>query len=265
MLRRGVPLTAVALLLLVSSGAALAATPPAPPTTENPGAVLEHVVERIGTTASGTPITVTRRGRADATIDVLVVGIIHGNETAGLAVIRRLARTAPPARIRWWLLPSLNPDGQRRAVRQNGRGVDLNRNFPFEWRAVGRPWDTYYPGRARASERETRALQALVRRMRPDLTLWYHQHAALIDQPRARWRAALARTYARASGLPLRGGVFGRLYGTATSWQHDEQPRSAAFVVELPAGQLSGRSVLRHVEAVRRTSNAAAFDDVVAD
>jgi protein MpaA len=256
----------VAGLLLPFVGVALAATPTTPPpTTEDPGAVLEHVVERIGTTAGGTPITVTRRGRVDATIDVLVVGVIHGNETAGLAVVRRVARTAPPARVRWWLLSSLNPDGQRRAVRQNGRGVDLNRNFPFEWRGGGRPWDTYFPGRSRASERETRALQALVRRVRPDLTIWYHQHAELVDRPAGAWRVALARTYARLSGLPLRGDAFGRLYGTATSWQHDEQPRSAAFVVELPAGQLSGRSVLRHVEAVRRTSNAVAFDDVVAD
>lgn len=222
----------------------------------------ERRVERIGTTAQGRPITVVARGRRDADIDVLVVSGIHGNERGGGPIVRQLQRELPPRRVRWWLVAGLNVDGMRRDTRQNARGVDLNRNFPFDWRGGGRPFDTFYPGPRAASEPETRAVLGLVRRVRPDLTLWYHQHARLVDQPSGAWRVALARIYARWSQLPLRSGVFGRLHGTATSWQHHEQPRSAAFVVELPAGTPGATAVARHLVAIRRTSIAAAHDDV---
>src|SRR5688572_15770749 len=107
--------------------------------------------------AAASPFEVERVGDPDAPVRVLVVGSIHGNETAGHAVVRRLARTAPPAGVQLWLVESANPDGVRRGTRQNARGVDLNRNFPFRWAGGGRPFDTYYPGRAPASEPETRA------------------------------------------------------------------------------------------------------------
>ena len=115
----------------------------------------------------GRPIVAVRRGSANAPVRVLVTGSIHGNETAGHAVIARLRAAAPPAGVQVWTVRSVNPDGVARGTRQNARGVDLNRNFPRRWRGGGRAFDTYWPGRRAASEPETRALMALARRIRP--------------------------------------------------------------------------------------------------
>jgi protein MpaA len=242
---------------IVTPAAAMAATGP-----DECSACFERRVERIGTSASGAPISVVVRGRGDADIDVLVVGAIHGSERAGMPIVARLQRTLPPRRVRYWLLPALNVDGVRRGSRQNARGVDLNRNFPYRWRGGGRAFDVYYPGRARASEPETRAMLRLVRRVRPDVTIWYHQHARMVIRPQGRWRQALARTYERASGLAMRDYPVRGLRGTAATWQEAEQRRSLALVVELPAGRLARAAEARHADAVRRTAIAAIFDGV---
>jgi len=105
-------------------------------------------------------------------------------------------------RFRLWLLPNLNPDGYAGRHRQNGRGVDLNRNFPSQWRPSGRPWDAEYSGPRPASEPETRIAMRLILRVRPRVTIWDHQHEDLVRA----WGGsiALARRYARLVGLPFR-------------------------------------------------------------
>jgi beta-N-acetylhexosaminidase len=141
---------------------------------------------------------------------------------------------------------SANPDGEAANTRQNAHGVDLNRNFPHRWQAAGRPFDTYYSGPGAASEPETRAMMRLIRRERPDVTLWYHQHLALVnDVPRA--DHGIIRRYARAVGLPV--SHLPRYHGTATSWQNSRFRQSTAFVVELPAGPLSRSAARRHASA----------------
>jgi protein MpaA len=217
---------------------------------------------QFGTSVQGRPIRVAKRCGATPIVDVLVIGVIHGNETAGLPVVASLARSAPPAGQCLWLLASINPDGQRSATRHDARGVDLNRNFPFDWMGGGSPFDTYYPGPARASEPETRATLAMVRRIHPDVTIWYHQHLAMVIRPPLPWRQALASTYSSTSGLAMRDYPGGHLHGTASAWQHAEQPFSAALVVELPAGRLPSISVRRHASAVLATGAAAAADRV---
>jgi N-acetylmuramoyl-L-alanine amidase len=188
-----------------------------------------------------------RTGRSDAPVRVLVTGSIHGNETAGHAVIARLRRLAPPHGVQLWTLRSFNPDGVARGTRQNARGVDLNRNFPVRWRRTGRPFDTYYPGPRAASEPETRALMRLVRRIRPDLSIHYHQALKLVNLTGGP-DPELVRDYARRAGLPaLR---LPPLRGTATGWQNTRFPDSSAFVVEFGAGVLSPRQVRRHARAV---------------
>ena len=174
---------------------------------------------------------------------VLVVGSIHGNETAGHAVIRELRRRGAPVRT----VMSVNPDGARRGTRHNARAVDLNRNFPRHWRAAGRPGDVFYPGRAKASEPETRAVMGLVRRLQPRVTIWFHQHLRLVHLARGA-DPAVVRAYARRVGLPARELPF--LRGTATSWQNHAFPDASAFVVELDSGALSRAQVDRHVDAI---------------
>jgi murein peptide amidase A len=212
-----------------------------------------------GRSATGRPLEVECAGDPAAPVRVLVVGSIHGNETAGHAVVRRLSRLAPPAGVRLWLVEHANPDGVRAATRQNARGVDLNRNFPFRWAGGGRPFDTYFPGPRRASEPETRALQALVAQVEPSLTVYYHQHMRLVVLPRGADRVPV-RAYARRVGLPAR--WLPRYHGTAIGWQNHRSPGTTAFVVELPAGPLSRRAVARHARAVlaiaSRRAHAAA-------
>jgi len=203
--------------------------------------------ETYGTSVAGRPLEVERVGDPAAPVRVLVVGSIHGNEPAGHAVVRRLRALAAPAGVQLWLVERSNPDGVVAGTRQNARGVDLNRNFPYRWAGGGRPFDTYFPGPRGASEPETRALQALVARVRPDLTLYYHQALRLVVLPRGADRGPV-RAYARRVGLPAR--WLPRYRGTAIGWQNHRFAGTTAFVVELPAGPLSRRAAGRHARAV---------------
>jgi predicted deacylase len=206
-----------------------------------------QAAETFGRSVLDRPLTLTRAGDPEAPVRVLVVGSIHGNETAGHAVVARLRRLEPPPGVQLWLVRTMNPDGALIGTRQNARGVDLNRNFPFRWRGGGRAFDTYFPGRAAASEPETRAMQRLVGEIDPALTLYYHQHMRLVSLERNTRNAAI-RSYGRRVGLPARWLPFYR--GTVSSWQNHRDPGATAFVVELPAGELSPGSARRHARAV---------------
>jgi protein MpaA len=204
----------------------------------------------LGRSAEGRPIALTRVGDPGAERRVLVVGAVHGDERAGVAVVRALRRGPAPAGAELWLIRDLNPDGGAAGTRQNARGVDLNRNFPDRWQAQGRPFSADYSGRRPLSEPESRLAARLIRRLRPDVTIWYHQALALVDTSSG-GRARVARRYARAAGLPARPVGLGFLPGIATRWQNRAQPGSSAFVVELPGGRLSAAAVRRHARAVR--------------
>src|SRR5439155_22032242 len=124
----------------------------------------------------GRTITPTVLGSPAAAHRVLVVGCIHGNETAGIAIVRRLIAAGAPAGTEIVAVPSVNPDGCARGTRQNAHGVDLNRNFPSNWSPIGRPGSYQYAGPRPRSEPETRSSVALIERLAPQTTLWLHQH-----------------------------------------------------------------------------------------
>jgi murein peptide amidase A len=198
---------------------------------------------QLGRSEGGRPIIAIRAGDPHGP-RVLVVGCIHGNEPAGIAVARALAHLH--AHVDLWIVPDLNPDGNARGTRQNARGVDLNANWSSQWRGGGRPWDVYYPGPHPFSERETRIARNLILRIRPRAAVWFHQHMNLV------WAwgpSSLAgRIYARAAGMRLYHHRW--LAGTAANWQNHHLPGSASFTVELPAGSLSPEQVRRQVRAV---------------
>jgi protein MpaA len=197
----------------------------------------------VGTSVRGRPIVVHVVGDPGAGRSVLVVGCVHGDETAGVAITRSLRAAAPPAGTALWLVDAFNPDGCAAHTRQNARGVDLNRNSPARWRPLT---GIFYSGPRALSEPESRAIHRLVGRLRPAVTIWYHQHAALVDDSGG--DRAIERRYARAVGLPFR--RYTRPPGSITSWQNATFPGATAFVVELPAGRLPAGAVARHVSAV---------------
>jgi protein MpaA len=201
-------------------------------------------VVSLGRSVRHRPIQAEVLGSAQAPRKVVVVGCIHGDECAGVAIVRALARQAPPAGVRLWLVPTLNPDGMAARTRQNADGVDLNRNFPYRWRPLADP--VYNSGPRPSSEPETRAAMRLIARIRPSVTIWYHQHEDLVDMSGG--DRAIARSYARTAGL--RATCLPFLPGTATSWSNHALPGTTAFVVELPAGALTIAQVTRNVRAV---------------
>jgi protein MpaA len=198
----------------------------------------------IGRSARGRPITAVRVGDVASESKALVVGCIHGNECAGTAVTSILARSSPAVDL--WVVPNLNPDGLALDRRQNARGVDLNRNFPSEWRAGGRPGDPEYPGPRPLSEPETRAAARLIQRLKPSVTIWFHQPQGLVRA----WGQSrpAAREYARLAGMRFRAIRWPR--GTAPNWQNHRFPGTSSFVVELPPGPLTPAAANRHARAV---------------
>lgn len=208
---------------------------------------------KLGESARGRPIRaigVDGEGERPA---VLVVGCIHGTECAGIEVARSLRRHARRAGERIVVVPSLNPDGRFRGTRTSARGVDLNRNFDADWRPIGAPGDPQHSGTRPFSEPETRVARRLIVRLRPDVTIWFHQQA----EPLVRaWGPSVpaARVYARLAETP-----FHRLpwiEGTAPNWQNARFPESSSFVVELPLGEAAESAVARHVRAITRLARS---------
>ena len=193
----------------------------------------------IGHSVRGRPIVAYERGDRSAP-PTLVVGVIHGSEPAGLAVIAQLRRLPLPPHVHLWLVPTINPDGLATGTRQNAHGVDLNRNWPAAWVHTG------VSGPRPLSEPETRTMRAFIERIEPKLTIWYHQPLAEVygSDP----HVAVLKRYARLSGLPYRKLTAPR--GAATRWQRRQFPGSPAFVVEFPAGPISTATALRNAKAV---------------
>jgi murein peptide amidase A len=200
----------------------------------------------LGYSVEHRPIRIHELGDPAAGRRILIVGCIHGNERAGISVARRLDATAVPRGIDLWVLDDLNPDGAAADTRQNARGVDLNRNFPYGWRPAGHPGDQQYPGPRALSEPEARVAYHLILRLRPQITIFFHQPLGLVDESGG--DARVERRFAQLSGLPLR--RLTRYPGSAVGWQDHRVPTSTAFVVELPPGHLTPPSSARLARAV---------------
>src|SRR4051794_29844884 len=112
-------------LIATAIGTALAAFSHAPSTK-----ALHHGLRRItfGHSVRGTSLRAVRLGDFHASRKALVVGVIHGDEPAGLKVLRALRRSHGDVKgVQLWVVKTVNPDGLAANTRQNARGVDLNR------------------------------------------------------------------------------------------------------------------------------------------
>jgi murein peptide amidase A len=197
-----------------------------------------QATEVIGQSVEHRPIVVTRVGDPAAPRKVLVVGEVHGDETAGRGIVDALRKATPPPGSQLLLIEDLNPDGFAHGTRTNAHGVDLNRNSSEHWAGAGpKPW----------SEPEARAVRSLILRERPALTIYYHQPYGLVDVPEG-GRPQMARRYARLTGLPLV--HLRRRPGSLSRWQNVRIRQGSAIVVELAAGTLRRATRRRHVAAV---------------
>ncbi len=218
--RRSTAVARVAVLVLpvVLAAGLLAAAGGSPAVADDepaPGGVVT-TREVVGTSVRGRAIVAIHRAREGATRTVLVIGSIHGDEQAGLRVVRRLRdREHLPADLDLWLVPTVNPDGTAADRRTNAHGVDLNRNFPYLWHAGSR--GLTWSGPTPLSEPESQALLALHRRLDPWLTLTFHQ--PLFGVGANDTSMPLVREIAAGMKLPVDGfHCTGVCYGTFTGW-----------------------------------------------
>jgi protein MpaA len=139
---------------------------------------------------------------------VLVIGGLHGNEPATPPAVRAFVDAEIDPDVEVWLVPDANPDGSAVGLRCNANGVDLNRNFPWEWQAAD-------GGPSPSSEPETQALTLLVERLQPDIVVWLHQplgYVSAIDTT----DPALVQAWSDASGLPVSTDIT--QHGGGESW-----------------------------------------------
>jgi N-acetylmuramoyl-L-alanine amidase-like protein/zinc carboxypeptidase len=208
----------------------------------------------LGHSVEGRAIRAQVVGDENAPVKVLVVGSVHGNERGGAEVVAKLRRMPPPHGVALWLVNDMNPDGTAADRRQNAHDVDLNRNFPYRWRAQDSPAGQYYSGPGPLSEPESRAAADLVKRIRPRVTVWYHQALRMVVKSSG--DAKLERLYSARSGLPWRD--LPNYHGTAVSWQNHAFRGDTAFVAELPGGRLGSAPASRHARALMALARAVA-------
>jgi murein peptide amidase A len=134
----------------------------------------------------------------DATLRVLVIGGIHGDELSSSAVALhwiKLAMQAPansPNNVHWRFIPMLNPDGlmAQPAKRVNAHGVDLNRNFPTPhwdrdakvyWEERTKKDPRRWPGKEPLSEPESKFLHDEMAAFKPNLIVSIHAPYGVLD------------------------------------------------------------------------------------
>ena len=175
------------------------------------------VVERrvIGHSVKGRPIVAYRLGQRGPGIHtVLVMATMHGNERQVKRIPEALRDGRPIHGVNLWVIPTMNPDGYARDTRQNAHGVDLNRNFPFNWAHLT---GNYASGPRPASEPETRAMMRFLKAVHPFRVVSFHQPLYAVDTATKNRR--FSRRLAHSLQLPRHTVTCGGgCHGTMTSW-----------------------------------------------
>jgi murein peptide amidase A len=253
--RRGVRRAAFGLLAvpLVMQSCAPACVPIEP----TPPRVLPQEV--IGMSAQGRPIIAYHVGGTPGGKVVLAIGAIHGDEQTGIEVIQYIRDVAGvPEGLDVWVIESINPDGVVLGTHQNGRGVDLNRNFDPLWQ----PNDCsvvprYCAGTGPQSEPESQAIAAFLLKIKPKMTAWYHGPLHVVDRA-IKWGVAndaVLGAYAAQVGYSVATvhcSPTGFCVGNASQYGNAFLPGSSAFVIELQtgvAGALTPQGVINHATA----------------
>lgn len=171
--------------------------------------------QQIGTSVQHRPIYAYHLGDPKADVAAVILGNMHGDEPAGVTLVRGILRGPSIFHVDLWVVPTMNPDGLAAHRRQNAHGVDLNRNWAYHWvRQTGR----YNSGPHPFSEPETRAMRHFLNRVDPLFVVSLHQplYGVDSDQPK---NPRLMHRLSRQLNLPTKpfdcGGVC---HGTMTGW-----------------------------------------------
>jgi len=152
-------------------------------------AVIRHASSVYGASIESVPLTVYLPDRGGA--EIVVLASIHGDEAETTVVVSEALRCIPRGDLQAAVILCGNPDGMLRGTRGNGRGVDLNRNFPtsnwspdpvcYKTRANDARDIALSPGAEPASEPETRALLSLLERLHAHAIVSLHSALACVD------------------------------------------------------------------------------------
>lgn len=193
----------------------------------------------LGTSVEGRTIEAyVRRGPAQNT--TLILGGFHGDEPKGVSLARKLIDVLDSDKclhreVRWVVISAVNPDAYERRKRRNANLVDINRNFPTrDWRRVSRR-SRMCGGEAPASEPETRAVLAAVKRCRPSRIISIHsidggRHCNNYDGP----GRDLARAMHRHNGYPVKPSLAYPTPGSFGTWAGKERS-IPTITLELPS------------------------------
>jgi hypothetical protein len=132
-------------------------------------------------TALGTPVALHASRPLDHLVSekpILLMGGIHGDEPEGVRLaedtLRWLKESTSSTIAPWICVPCLNVDGFAKKTRVNGRGVDLNRNYPSkDWSPEAKK-ERYFPGTSPGSEIEIQGVVELILRFKPRLIIHCH-------------------------------------------------------------------------------------------
>lgn len=115
---------------------------------------------------------------------LLLMGGVHGDEPLGVLLAEKtlefLRENATQVKLPWILIPVLNVDGFKAGTRVNGRGVDLNRNYPAKSWSPDHEKDRYFPGPHGGSEAEIQAVVKLITEYKPRLIIHCHSWKPMI-------------------------------------------------------------------------------------
>jgi len=142
-------------------------------------------------TSLGTPVEIYASASLAELRDqkpILLMGGVHGDEPLGVHLAQKTLeflllddkKSQPEVQVPWVVIPVLNIDGYRAGTRVNGRGVDLNRNYPSKSWSPQFEKDRYNPGTGPGSEPEVQAVVRLVQELKPRLLIHCHSWNPMI-------------------------------------------------------------------------------------
>ncbi|MCD8024665.1 MAG: hypothetical protein LUE64_03945 [Candidatus Gastranaerophilales bacterium] len=122
-------------------------------------------------------VKLIKRYNADYAKNVLIIGVVHGDEPQGEYFINRYLEQNFAGKNNMFYIPRLNLS----STRKNKNGVDLNRNFPTgNWRKTDKN-DDYYGGEEPASEYETKFLINILEKVKFDAAITIHSPYKIIN------------------------------------------------------------------------------------